>query len=72
MYVAEMRRWGDNETHHYIVAVTPCLLEAVCEAYQEVVYRGGKYNGVVLKFENSTDHGKEIWEKEGTCKKSEL
>lgn len=57
MHVAEMQRWGDNDTHHYIVAVHRCPLLCAVAAMEEAAHRGGvKYDGVVFRFARWDDH----------------
>ena len=66
-YIAELRRWGDNETHHYIVAVTPCPALAACQAWLRAMDRGGKYAGVVLKIGTWNADAEEVWRHESMC-----
>lgn len=51
VYVTEMLRWGDDETHHYIVGVfdTREAAEEYGDAHKS--FRGGKYEYRVVEGE---------------------
>lgn len=51
VYVAEMQRWGDSETHHYILGVYSTYEQAflVCDA--EKSWRACKYEPNVLEYD---------------------
>ena len=43
MYGVTMQRWGDNETHNYVLGVFTTKLNAKKAGELEREYRGGKY-----------------------------
>lgn len=43
LYVVEMQRWGDNETHHYIIGAFSSESAAIEAGDIEKVWRDGKY-----------------------------
>lgn len=43
LFVTEMLRWGDEESHHYIVGVYSTLATAKLAGEAEATWRGGKY-----------------------------
>lgn len=47
LYVVLMKRWGADESHHYIMGVFESLDEAKRVAEEEREYRGGKYEWVI-------------------------
>jgi len=47
IYVVIARRWGDMETHSYLVGYEDTLEKAKEIAELEYEYRGGKYAGFV-------------------------
>lgn len=49
LYIAEMLRWGDTESHHYILGVYSTYEQAflVCDA--EKSWRGCKYEPNVIE-----------------------
>lgn len=50
VYITEMLRWGDTESHHYIVGVYSSLKAAELAGQVEESWRGGKYSYVVNEF----------------------
>lgn len=52
IYVVHARRWGESETHSYIVAATLKQDEAMKAAEFEEYQRGGKYGCEVSCFNN--------------------
>ena len=64
IFVVQAQRWGDNNTHAYIVGASSRLESAKEIAKKEAEYRGGKYAGVVYKCPNGKwEHGHvtEVW-----------
>lgn len=67
IYVVEMLRWGDDETHHYIVGTFSD--RKVAEEYGDAnkSYRGGKYEYRVVECllnevdQEVVDYHKGIW-----------
>lgn len=51
VYVVTMYRWGDKETHSYVIGAFTKKQRAIDECQKEEEYRGGKYNGEVLEFD---------------------
>lgn len=49
VYITQMLRWGDLESHHYIVGVFTSKLLAEQEGEIEKAWRGGKYEYQVLE-----------------------
>lgn len=43
VYITEMLRWGDDESHHYIVGVYTTQKYAILSGDSEKSWRGGKY-----------------------------
>jgi hypothetical protein len=43
MYVVTMKRWGQDETHHYLLGVFSTSELAHEMGEKEKIYRGGKY-----------------------------
>lgn len=43
LYTVEMLRWGDEESHHYIIGVYDNLVKAQDAGQTEKMYRGCKY-----------------------------
>lgn len=43
LYITEMLRWGETETHHYIVGVYSTFKQAELAGEAEKTWRGGKY-----------------------------
>lgn len=43
IYVVEMLRWGDDESHHYVVGAFDDLEKAKEWGNANKTYRGGKY-----------------------------
>lgn len=43
IFVVEMRRWGEDETHHYIIGAFTSKEEAEIAGDIERTYRGSKY-----------------------------
>jgi hypothetical protein len=50
VYVVTMYRWGDQESHSYVVGVFASKLQAEHVAYDEREYRGGKYEGHITEW----------------------
>lgn len=50
IYVVHAKRWGESETHNYIVAATLKESEAITAAEFEEYQRGGKYGCEVSRF----------------------
>lgn len=47
VYVVLMKRWGDDEAHHYVMGVFTEQAEAKRVAEEEREWRGGKYEWVI-------------------------
>lgn len=47
MYVVTMQRWGDSETHHYLLGLFDSIPLAREKAIEEEEYRGGKYEALI-------------------------
>jgi hypothetical protein len=61
VYVVEALRWGEDESHHYIVSVhsEKPAAEAAATAHSE--YRGGKYSCVVWECQVDSDTKTEVF-----------
>ena len=44
IYVVEMLRWGDDETHHYVLGAYTTLAKAKLSGNAEKSWRAGKYD----------------------------
>lgn len=51
IYITEMLRWGEPETHHYIVGAYSSREQASLAGDIEEAWRGGKYTSSVKIFE---------------------
>ena len=73
LYITQMLRWGDTETHHYIVGAFSDKEKATYAGEVEVAWRGGKYEYRIeeaeLDVNDLIDDEKELWYKE--CKGGE-
>ena len=50
VYIITMYRWGDRESHSYVLGVFTTKTKAENAAYEEQIYRGGnKYYPEVLE-----------------------
>lgn len=47
LYIVTAHRWGNSESHNYIVCVRNSLRAAKKEAKDHIDYRGGKYDCIV-------------------------
>jgi len=56
MYVVEALRWGNRESHSYVVGVYSSILKADKVARAEELARGGKYECIITHFK--TDYYK--------------
>lgn len=66
VYVVTMQRWGDSESHNYIIGVFTNIADAIREADNEFDHRGrGKYIPKIQSFNlNVSSKGIEIpWSK---------
>lgn len=63
MYITEMLRWGNDETHHYIIGVFSSLKEAKYNGEVEKAWRGGKYEYRIVEAELDAglDSEKKAW-----------
>ena len=52
IFVVQAQRWGDNESHAYVVGAASRLEAAKKIAKEEAEYRGGKYAAVVYQCPN--------------------
>lgn len=57
VFVVEMLRWGDDESHHYLVGVLDNLKEAQEVGEIEKSWRSGKYEYRITEFAVSSKHG---------------
>ena len=48
LYITEMLRWGEDETHHYILGVYSSKEGAIFAGEIEKSWRGGKYEYPVV------------------------
>lgn len=51
IFVVEMLRWGDTETHHYIIGAFSTRGQAEEIGYAEECWRGGKYTKNIVEVE---------------------
>lgn len=51
LYIVEMLRWGDDESHHYIIGVYDSLVQAEHSGLLEKQWRGGKYEYRIVEAE---------------------
>jgi hypothetical protein len=51
IYITEMLRWGDDESHHYIIGAYSTNEEASYAGEVEKTWRGGKYEYRVVVVE---------------------
>ena len=51
VYIVEMQRWGDTETHHYIVGAYYEKAKAEDAGEKEAQWRGGKYEPNIVEVE---------------------
>ena len=68
LYVTEMLRWGDQETHHYIVGVYSSREGAAFAGEIEKSWRGGKYEYQVVESKLDAPASQELWEYHTSCK----
>ena len=55
IYITEMIRWGDNETHHYIIGAFTIRDNAVKAGEIEKTWRGGKYDYQIVEMKIDDD-----------------
>lgn len=55
VWVVEMLRWGDRESHSYVIGVYSSRVAAVHAGKDEREHRGGKYEPEIQEFEVSGD-----------------
>lgn len=48
VYATIMRRWGDEESHHYLLGVFGDKDTAIEEGLKETIHRGNKYEPAVF------------------------
>ena len=51
LYALEMLRWGDVETHHYMVGVYSTYAQAEIAGDVEKTWRAGKYEPRIVAFD---------------------
>lgn len=51
MHIVEMLRWGDDESHHYIIGAYINLSDATYAGEVEKTWRGGKYEYRIVSLE---------------------
>lgn len=61
VYITEMLRWGEEETHHYIVGVYSNVVQAEFAGEVEKSWRGGKYDYRVVEKKLDEPVGDEQW-----------
>lgn len=72
LYITEMLRWGDDESHHYIVGVYSSR-EGACFAGEiEKSWRGGKYDYRIVPVELDAASGQDEYEYHTSCMPKEL
>ena len=67
MYITEMLRWGDNESHHYILGVYSTREGATFAGEVEKSWRGGKYEARVVVAALDAASGQEQYEHHMQC-----
>jgi hypothetical protein len=67
IYVVEMLRWGDTESHHYIVGAFTTRDKAEDAGTSEEYWRGGKYEHRVVEV-GLDEFCKEVLEYAKGCK----
>ena len=70
LYVTEMLRWGDTESHHYIVGVYSSREGAAFAGEIEKTWRGGKYEYQITESELDAPASQELWEYHTSCTRS--
>jgi hypothetical protein len=68
LYVTEMLRWGEQETHHYIVGVYSSKEGATFAGEIEKTWRGGKYDYQVVPMELDASAPDEQYQYHISCK----
>lgn len=72
LYITEMLRWGDTESHHYVVGVYSSREAAEFAGEVEQSWRGGiKYEYRIVVMELDVDVDKEKYEHHLSCKYEE-
>lgn len=51
VYIPIMKRWGDDEGHHYLLGAYSTIEAAIEAAKQNREHRGGKYEWVIEAYE---------------------
>ena len=67
LYITEMLRWGEQETHHYILGVYSSKEAAIFAGEVEKSWRGGKYDYQVVPVKLDTVSGQEQYEYHIQC-----
>jgi len=62
VFVCTMYRWGDRESHSYIVGVYTSIEHAKLAGACEASWRGGKYEYEVREFKLDSTIPQDIWE----------
>ena len=57
LYVVTMYRWGDRESHSYVLGCYGKKTQATKEADAEIAFRGGKYAPEILEVELNAKRG---------------
>lgn len=67
-HVVTMQRWGDSETHNYVIGVFTNYWDAHHAGEVERAWRGGKYDALItpMVLDAEVDKQKEGWYKECT------
>lgn len=65
IYIVTMQRWGDSESHNYVVGAYTDVLQAKEVGLAHRVWRGGKYEPRidVIEVDQEDSEVMEHWEK---------
>jgi len=67
IYITEMLRWGDDESHHYILGAYSTKEDANFAGEVEKSWRGGKYDYRVVRKQLDAASGQEQYEHHRQC-----
>jgi hypothetical protein len=67
IYITEMLRWGDDESHHYILGVYSTREGAQFAGEVEKSWRGGKYDYRVVPKQLDAASGQDQYEHHMQC-----
>lgn len=72
LFVTEMLRWGESDSHHYVLGVYSTHNLAVFAGEVEKSWRGGKYDYRVVEVKLNAAVGPEQLEYHTSCMVKEL